>query len=278
MARLSSSEHSSVPRPRSLPTLRLPAKIRAAKEAHSTVCTMCHQELAGSTTTKSPTKVQFRKKLSQLKPDLARKLDTLLGHHADEPPNASRGGFLSGRNSAKPSRIREISDKVQAKVLRKKLSKHTISAPILVTASSTIGTIPIESPASELAASQRPLASGAKKVAQLLSIAPKKPSPDLHKSASLSRMTCELKSTKDNVRALGISSFNEFYKPRHIVNTPFSTAYEMAQESLSSFSSGELTDCSDASPAMCHCELQNDIYDLYKYKEDQEITDEIASH
>ncbi|KAK9766946.1 hypothetical protein K7432_003576 [Basidiobolus ranarum] len=282
--KLPNAKYPVLSRPMSLPTLRLPIKIRAClsgketshmlPEKCSSVCTMCHQKFARrassvesniaispedrihskrnfSRTLSGYSRTRLGKKLSQIKPDLTRKMDVLLGYTPishNLSSTTSLENLLSTMKSSKPSKIREISDKFQAKILRKKLSKHTISAPILVTASSTIGTIPIQFPAQELASSERPLGSKGNKAVQLLpafktGIEVQSPPKDSLVTTT-PHMTCELKSTKENVRALAISSFNEFYRPRYLVNTPFSAAQqtELAEESLSSFSSSGLSE------------------------------------
>ncbi|KAK9695427.1 hypothetical protein K7432_012965 [Basidiobolus ranarum] len=109
-------------------------------------------------------------------------------------------------------------------------------------------TIPIRHPARELALSQRPESLMEKKCIGLLppTVSEMEISrPYIVESMSTQpKMTCELKSTKENVRALAISSFNDFCKPRYAVNTPFGTAHQnnLARESLSSLSLSDLSE------------------------------------
>ncbi|ORY01782.1 hypothetical protein K493DRAFT_388267 [Basidiobolus meristosporus CBS 931.73] len=161
-------------------------------------------------------RTHLRKKLKQLKPQLARRVDLLLspGFGNSNSPAVS---------SSKSSKFRRFTDHFQTKVLHKKTPKRTISAPTLVVASSSMDAIPIRFPARELALSQRPVSDGWRRDMYSL------PRSTHHTYASrmhqrkqtstlLPNTTGRPKKTKDVERSLTLSSFREAYRPVHSVS------------------------------------------------------------
>ncbi|KAK9768477.1 hypothetical protein K7432_000887 [Basidiobolus ranarum] len=184
--------------------------------------------------------------------------------------------------SRKNSRMRIMSDKLQQRLLGRKVSKDNISAPTLIMASSNVQTFDIEHPAQELNFSQRCSDSGSHHY-NMSKAKSQNPYATKNSYGSISTSHIGMGSAKDQVRALTFAALNEHSNQQRPDIDSIGNLGAASEVGLPIYESEacELSLSHDVETLLkfLTTKTQDDmyrasIYDLYDYSSDDEDSEE----